>query len=146
MIPKTIFLPNSNTATVNTTPHRPISIPSRIVIPSLLSKPRDIIKIPIPGKKFVRGRGIAIEIENINEKKPITCDPRWELNGKSLAFSNFSIFFRIGEDFWIIVASVVLFIDFLVNHFGSHGESKPINIWTDRNNSGMAKIVVVPGI
>jgi hypothetical protein len=118
----------------------------RIVSPSLLSKPSDMIKILIPGNKFVRGRGRAIEIAKIKDRKPIILVPRWEDTNVSLGWRSFSIFFRMGEDFTVIKARVERFNDFFISHFGSHGESYPQIICHDRKSKGTLKIVVKPGI
>ena len=53
MMPITIFFPSNITATVNITPAIPNKIPINMVTPSLLSIPKDRVKIPKAGTKFV---------------------------------------------------------------------------------------------
>ena len=54
-------------------PTVPINMPTRIVKPSRLSSPNDMINMPQPGKKLVRGIGNAIDTANTNAKTPMNC-------------------------------------------------------------------------
>lgn len=52
-------------------PKIPMTRPKISNSPSLLSNPRDIIKIEIPGKRLVNGKGTNIDRAKIKDKKPI---------------------------------------------------------------------------
>lgn len=52
-------------------PKSPMMIPMMIITPSLPIKPKEVIKIPIPGTKLVKGRGSKIEMAKIKMKKPM---------------------------------------------------------------------------
>ena len=127
-MPITIFFPSNITATVNITPAIPNKIPINMVTPSLLSMPKDRVKIPKAGTKFVNGKGSAIETAKIIQKKPIIFVPLSDAKNNNLGFNNLSIFFSKGEDLITMKLKVLLFTDNLVNHFGSHGELKPSSI------------------
>lgn len=49
----------------------PMIMPINMVKPSRLRSPNDMISIPQPGGKLVRGIGSAIDTANTNEKIPI---------------------------------------------------------------------------
>ena len=80
----TIFLPRIITEAVKTAPTIPTTIPKKIVTPSRLNSPNDIITMPKAGIKLVKGKGIAIDTAKIKEKKPIICVPLLELKIKIL--------------------------------------------------------------
>ncbi len=141
-----IFFPKIMTAIVKAMPASPTNMPIKIVIPSLLNMPKAKVKMAIAGTKLVKGKGRAIETVKIKEKKPIILVPLWEEKNSKRGFRKRSILLREGEDFVTIKLRVLLFMDNLVIHFGSQGESKARIIWPERKKRGTANIVVTPGM
>jgi hypothetical protein len=52
-------------------PMVPIIMPTNMVTPSLFNSPRDMINIPQPGGKLVKGSGSDIDKAKTKEKMPI---------------------------------------------------------------------------
>ena len=59
---------NTRIIIVMPTPTVPTIMPISIVIPSLLSSPSDIISIPQPGGKLVKGKGRDMDNAKTKEK------------------------------------------------------------------------------
>ena len=97
--PSTASAPNHITSAATTMPIIPISMPRIMTIPSRLSNPREMTKMPIPGIKLVIGSGMAMVMAKINQKKPMIFSPHSLLANDNLGFRNFSIFFNRGEAF-----------------------------------------------
>lgn len=83
-------------------PKSPIRVPVIIMAPSLPIRPKDIINIPMPGKKLVRGSGIRIERAKVKIKKPIILSKIPLLRKVNLGFDSLSILLNIIADFSII--------------------------------------------
>lgn len=124
MIPKN-STPRTIATKVVVMPIMPVAIPSIITIPSFPINPKDVIKMPIPGRKLVNGRGINIDIENIKIKIPIILSKMPVLRNISLGFSSFSALQKYTDDFSIILASTVLAIVFFDITRGSFGDFNP---------------------
>ena len=62
---------NTRMIMVMPTPIVPMIMPMSMVMPSLLSNPRDIMRMPQPGGKLVSGMGSDIDNAKTNAKMPM---------------------------------------------------------------------------
>ena len=65
-----ILIPNIITNEASSTPIDPSKAPNIIIIPSLLSRPNDIINMPMLGSPLPKITGKVMKKENIIEQNP----------------------------------------------------------------------------
>ena len=138
----TIAGPAMTTIAEITKPTKLNNIPAKPIKPSRFNRLKDIKAIPCAGMKLVNGKGIAIDRAHIKEMMEKIFSPIKLLKMGKRGFVKFSTFRNIGAVFSIIIAKVLRLIDFFPSHFGNHGESKPINNWSENTNKGIESIVV----
>ena len=120
-----ISTPSTIVTNVVVIPIMPVAIPRTIIIPSLPIRPNEVIRIPIPGRKFVKGKGIKMETENSKIKNPKILSHMPVLRNKNLGFRNFSILLKEDEDFSMIVANIFLSMVLFDMNLGNIGALNP---------------------